>query len=193
MAFRDVRTAVASSLLLALAAGCQNGDMEGYDQTRPGPELPPDTVRLPADQLARLPWYGVQALSCDSVDRFMTEAGLDTSTTRTIRLRLVRDSLVVTPRVAVAGIGDTVQIRSDSLVWVVHFKDMSPAENGNRTIRRQGTAPEVSREQASPRGSRLVIPDDESQCGRYYFFVAAYHPDRPDRVYLADPPMWIRY
>lgn len=193
MAFSAVRTAVASSLLLALAAGCQSGDMEGSDQARPAPELPPDTVRLPADQLARLPWYGVQTLSCDSVDRYMTETGLDTSTTRTVRIRLVRDSLVVTPRVAVAGIGDTVRIRSDSLAWVVHFKDMSPAANGNRTIRRPRMTSAASREQASPDGSQLVIPDDESRCGRYYFFVAAYHPDRPGRVYLADPPMWIRY
>lgn len=192
MAFRDVRTAAALTVVLLLSIGCEGpGERTGGTEAYDG--LPHDTVALSADDLARLPWYGVQRLPCDTVDRYLVEAGVDTATTGTVELRLDADSLVADPHLGVAGLGDTIRIRSDSLVWVVHFKEMSPFTGGTLTVPGQVTMPAVSREQAASAGSRLVVADDESTCGRYYYSIAAYHPDRADRIYVADPPMWIRY
>lgn len=192
MAFRDVRTAVVLTFALLLSVGCG-----GTDETprEPGAYdgLPDDTVTLSAEDLSRLPWYGVQNLPCDTVDRHLVDAGVDTATTRTIALRLDGDSLVATPHLGVAGIGDTIRIRSDSLVWVAHFQEMSPFADGRRTVRGHGTVAAASQEMAASSGARLVVADDESNCGRYYYSIAAYHPDRPDSVYTADPPMWIRF
>lgn len=169
-----------------LVAGCQTSEQE----TRTA--LPPDTATLSPEELDRLPRYGVQRVPCDTVDAYLAETDRDTATTRAVELRLDGDSLVVAPRTALAGLGDTIRIRSDSLVWVVEFLDDSPFTGGRRTVRAGVASPQ---QQGSSYGgtARLVVRDDEAVCGRYYYSVAAYHPDRPGRVYLADPPTWIHY
>lgn len=192
MAFRDVRTVAVLTVALLLPLGC-DGPGERTAGTEAYDGLPDDTVTLSPEDLARLPWYGVQRLPCDTVDRYLADAGVDTATTGTIELRLDADSLVADPHLGVAGLGDTIRIRSDSLVWVAHFKEMSPFTGGTLTVPGQGSTSAVSQEMAASDGSRLVVTDDESTCGRYYYSIAAYHPDRADRVYVADPPIWIRY
>ena len=192
MAFRDVRTAVVLTVALLLAPGCgETVEDTGGDEDDVG--LPHDTVTLSADDLARLPWYGVQRLPCDTVTRYLTSSGIDTATTDTIRLSLSGDSLVATPHIAVAGTGDEIRIRSDSLVWVAHFKEMSPF-TGNTRVARGGPAMTAATKTATATGGgQLTVASDSATCGRYYYSVAAYHPDRPDAVYVADPPMWIMF
>lgn len=192
MAFRDVRTAALLTIALLLPIGC-DAPGESTRGTGAYDGLPHDTVTLSPEDLARLPWYGVQRLPCDTVDRYLADAGVDTATTRTIELRLDDDSLVAEPHLGVAGLGDTIRIRSDSLVWVTHFEEMSPFVGGTLTVRGQGMSSSVSQRTAASGGSGLVVTDVESTCGRYYYSIAAYHPDRPDAVYTADPPMWIRF
>ena len=192
MAFRDVRIAPVLTAALLLSVGCGGTveDTGGDDDVG----LPHDTVTLSADDLARLPWYGVQRLPCDTVTQYLTRSGIDTATTDTIRLSLSGDSLVATPHMAVAGTGDEIRIRSDSLVWVAHFKEMSPFR-GNTLVARGGPAMAAGAEQAAAAsgGSALTVASDSTTCGRYYYSVAAYHPRRADTVYVADPPVWIRY
>lgn len=191
MAFRDVRTAAVLAVVLLLSVGCggTTGDA-GVDGDHVG--LPDDTVTLSADDLARLPWYGVQRLPCDTVTRYLTRSDVDTATTDTIGLSLSGDSLVADPHIGVAGLGDTIRIRSDSLVWVVRFKEMSPFTDG-ALVARGGPAMTAAKSTATAGGSALTVASDSATCGRYYYSVAAYHPRRADTVHVADPPMWIRY
>ena len=192
MAFRDVRTAGVLTVALLLPVGC-GGTAEDTGEDEDYVGLPHDTVTLSADDLARLPWYGVQRLPCDTVTQYLTRSGIDTATTDTIRLSLSGDSLVATPHIAVAGTGDEIRIRSDSLVWVANFKEMSPFRDTTR-VARGGPGMTAATETASATGGgELTVASDSTTCGRYYYSVAAYHPRRADTVYVADPPMWIRY
>lgn len=186
MAFRAVRTA-AATLLLLLAVGCAPADApDGEDGAA---RLPPDTVRLSARDLARLPWYGVQRLACREVEKHLKSAGY-AAATDTVEISREGDSLAVDPTMVVMVRGDTIHWRSDSLVWVARFMDRSPFADGALTVRGRGVAGKSARGQARPREAVSVVRRDSAGCGRYYFFVAAYHPDRPGRVYLADPPGW---
>jgi len=193
MAFRDVRTAMSLSVCLLLVIGCGGTETMSDSGPEPGDGLPNDTVTLSPEDLARLPWYGVQRLPCDTVERYLNRSGIDTATTSTIELRLSGDSLVATPHVAVAGLGDSIRIQSDSLVWVAHFKEVSPFAAGARTVRGGGTRAATSRGMAASGSYELAVGSDSVTCGRYYYSIAAYHPDRPGRVHVADPPMWIMF
>lgn len=192
MAFRDVRTVAVLTVALLLPLGC-DGAGERTAGTEAYDGLPDDTVTLSPEDLARLPWYGVQRLPCDTVDRYLADAGVDTATTGTIELSLDGDSLVADPHIGVAGLGDTIRIRSDSLVWVARFEEMSPFAGETRTVRGSPAAGRSAQGLSASGESLLVVADDQAACGRYYFLVAAYHPDRPGNVHLADPPTWIRF
>lgn len=182
MAFRTARTAAVCTFFLLPVLGCGTGEQDRAT-------LPPDTARLSAQDLARLPWFGVQRLPCDTVHEHLQSTG-DTSVTGTVEISREGDSLVLDPPVLVARLGDTIRWRSDSLVWVARFKDRSPFEGDARTVRGTGTALKSAEAQAAPGEAVSVVADDEARCGRYYFFVAAYDPSQPDRVYVADPPGW---
>lgn len=180
MAFRAVRTVASLTLLLLLAAGCQPEPAADGDAAR----LPADTVRLGPDQLARLPWYGVQHLPCDTVRRFLRSRG-DTIPTDTIRIRVSRDSLEVVPSTVVVRRGDTLWWSApDSIVWTARFMDDDPYEGGPvaSAMGGRGTAGGAT---------GRVISEGSETCGRYYFFVAAYHMGQPDRIHLLDPPKWV--
>lgn len=183
MAFRAVRTAVAVSLCLALVVGC-----------KPAPDgdatIPHDTVRLTAQELAKLPRYGVQRLDCGEVQAHLESIG-QMAPTDTVEISRDADSLVITPRTVVAPRGDTLTWVSDSLVWTARFMEMSPLESGLRTLHGRGTSL-AARQGQVPRGEvTSVVAGGEDACGRYYFLVAAYDPARPDTVYLADPDDWV--
>ena len=177
MAFRAVRTAAMLSLPLLVLVGCGPGaemDSAGTDTVT---VIPDDTVRLSADQLARLPLYGVQTLPCREV-REQLMPGDDTSRTRSVRVALEEGDLVVRPRQVSGRLGGSVRWQVDSvLLWTVRFKNRSPLRRGGLETRGRGAG-------------RSAITADSSRCGHYVYQVAAYHPER-DSVYVADPIFWV--
>lgn len=175
---------LAALALVVLVAGCTTRDGNGQAGTDTVTALPDDTARLSARQLATLPRYGVQRLTCQEVGNHLRSTG-DTAVTRSIEISLEGDSLVVDPTKAVVRLGDSVRWSSDSLVWVASFKEMTPFQRTSLEVRGPGPG------KSPPRAVTTVVSDDEAACGRYYYVVAAYVAGQPDRVYVSDPPTWV--
>lgn len=194
MAFRTVRTAAVASLVLTVAAGCagtSDGTSGGTDTVA---VLPDTTVQLSAEQLARLPLYGVRELPCDTVLEYL---GIDADSaetppqSHTVEISLEGGELVIDPEVLHAGRGDTIVWVSDGARWTAEFKEMSPLRDGRPRV--------PGRAGGDPSGEPAVVPravsvvSNSAACGRYFYVLAAYHPDRPGDIYISDPPIWIRY
>lgn len=172
MAFRAVRTAGVLSIVLLLPA-CGETEVPREGQPTQQAETTPQDVDRPPD-------YGVAQLDCQAVADYTDSAGY--MATDTIRVEMQEGELHVSPGEPVIRIGQRVNWISEDLAFTVRFVERSPAGERARIV--HGTPGDVV---------SFQVPDEERRCGRYFYLVAAVDPEDPERVHVADPPMWIRF
>lgn len=128
------------------------------------------------------------AIDCDSIDKYLPPTTPDLEAPIEISLDRSGDSLIVDPWVSVVERGQKLQWKSDSLVWAVMFtQQQSPFGLQRQPFRGTGEGPNTP---PVPSGTDANVPED-ADCGHYYYIVSAYHPDAPEKIYIADPPEYV--
>lgn len=174
-----VALAIAAAVPLLLRCGEQAGE--------PGDGADAANKQVPMEY--KLSGLRHVPIPCDEVADHIPAEAQDLTGPIEISLDRSGDSLVVDPRVWVLARGGQLQWTSDSLIWAVAFTEgQSPVGVREEPFRGNGPA---TKARPVPSGPDAVVPED-ADCGRYYYLVAAHHPDTPGRIYIADPPGYVR-